>query len=533
VRLDRDVVVRWPVGAPRVGLSLQTARPAASSKHGAVAYGLLTIVPPSPEARGEAVTRDLIVLVDTSGSMGGRPLEQAAQVVSALVEGLTPRDRIELISFDSQPRRWRRGPVEATPEVRRDAVKWLKGLRAGGSTEMRTGIVEALRPLRAGAQRQIILVTDGYVGFEREIVETLHAHLPRGSRLHTIGVGSAVNRSLTGPAARAGRGVEVVVGLDEDPTEGARRLVARTFAPLVTDVVIDGDAVLAYAPAAMPDLFAGAPVLASLKLRPEGGSLRVRGSTAAGEWSQAIVVPPTAAASGSPAVVALYGREAVEDLETCWAMGNDAPRIDAEIERIGLAFQIATRLTSWVAVAHTPAVDPRTPRRHEDIAHELPHGMSIEGLGLRSTGSYAPPQPAPIGGFAPWGGALTQSGYMAPAAMARASAPLQPQVARRAADEGASMSSMFAPMAPAQAKRAGRPWAWALLLLVLVLLVGFVAYLLASRPTTRAGVDGLRRDDGLFAALDGLAASRPSLVDAFVAARGACQRAPRGRASLG
>src|SRR6185312_8933683 len=97
--------------------------------------------------------------------------------------------------------------------------------------------------------------------------------LSPSSRLHTVGVGSAVNRSLTGPAARAGRGVEVVIGLGEDPERAASRIVARTDAPLVVDLRLSGSALLSRAPQALPDLFAGAPALVSLELRPEGGTL--------------------------------------------------------------------------------------------------------------------------------------------------------------------------------------------------------------------------------------------------------------------
>src|SRR5262249_54088463 len=125
-----------------------------------------------------------------------------------------------------------------------------------------------------------------------------------------------------------------------------------------------------------------APVLVAVRLRPEGGELRARGQTPAGPWSGHLVVPPVAVGAGSPAVVALYGREAVEDLEVRRiAEGN--PALDGPIERLGLAFQIATRLTSWVAVSEEPSVDPRAPWRRERIPQALPHGMSVEGLGLR------------------------------------------------------------------------------------------------------------------------------------------------------
>jgi Ca-activated chloride channel family protein len=213
--------------------------------------------------------------------------------------------------------------------------------------------------------------------------------------VHTVGVGSAVNRSLTGAAARAGRGVEVIVGLGEDAERAARRLVARTDAPLVVDVRIEGTAFVEHAPSALPDLFAGAPLLVSARVRPEGGDLTVRGRTASGAWQADVRVPPAAVGDGRRALASLFGREAVEDLEAqCAALDGrrrpargmaDARTLDAQIEAIGLRYGIATRLTSWVAVDEVPSVDPREPTMRVRVPHELPHGVSMEGLGLRST----------------------------------------------------------------------------------------------------------------------------------------------------
>ena len=142
-RLDRDVVVRWRVALPRVGLGLDTGR-AADRAPSERAHGLLTVVPPSLDAGTRAVPRDVIVLLDTSGSMSGEPLAQAVRVTSALIDTLRSEDRLELIEFSSAPRRWRAGAVAATEGARREALSWLASLRASGGTEMRSGILEAL-----------------------------------------------------------------------------------------------------------------------------------------------------------------------------------------------------------------------------------------------------------------------------------------------------------------------------------------------------------------------------------------------------
>jgi Ca-activated chloride channel family protein len=387
VDLDRDLVVRWATAGPTLDPSLLTARPPAERRPTSnAAYGLLTVVPPVGDRRPPAMPRDLIVLLDTSGSMSGAPLEQARRVVVELVETLTELDRLELIQFSSSPRRWRPRPVRATAAVRQAAREWLAGLQAEGGTEMVGGVREALDALRPGAQRQVVLVTDGLVGFEREIVATIERDLPAGSRLHALAVGAAPNRALTGPAARAGRGTEVLIGLDDDPGPVAARLIAHLRAPLVTDVTLEGSALVRHAPARLPDVYAGAPLWVALELVPGGGELWVRGKTLDGAWEHRIQVPAVEPGEGSPAIVSLYAREAVEDLEMRGASGlavTDQHEIDQEIERIGLCFQIATRLTSWVAVSEEPAVDPTQPLRRERIPQALPYGLSVEGLGLR------------------------------------------------------------------------------------------------------------------------------------------------------
>lgn len=396
-RLDRDVVIRWPVSTPKVGMSLDVGRPHATGRRSSIAsstYGLLTLVPPERASKTQPVSRDLIVLLDTSGSMGGEPLDQATRVVSAMIDTLSDRDQIELIEFSTAARRWKAKPVAATSSNRKEAITWLRNLRASGSTEMRDGILAAMQSLRAESQRQVVLITDGMIGFETEVVKAIVERLPPGSRVHTVGVGSAVNRSLTGPAARAGHGVEVIIGIGEDPERAARRIVTRTDAPLVVDLQLSGDALEDQAPQSLPDLFAGSPALISVKLKAQGGSLMVRGRTATGAWEQRISVRAIGEGVGNSGLAALYAREKVEDLEMKIASGMGMFQVDPQIERVGVDFQIATRLTSWIAVSREVMVDPRDALRRERMPHELALGLSAEGVGLRPAASTAAAPPS-------------------------------------------------------------------------------------------------------------------------------------------
>ena len=377
--LDRDVVVRWQASGQQVGAQLTLAD--AASVPGR-SFGLLTLVPPSLSASKQPVARDLVLLLDTSGSMSGAPLAQAKRVASTLVASLTKRDTLEMVQFSWSANRWNKKPVRMDKQGRQDALAWIKKLSASGGTEMRDGILAALQGVNADSQRQVVLVTDGLIGFEREIVSTILRKLPAGSRVHSVGVGSGVNRTLTAGASRAGKGIEVILGIGEDAEPAAARLDARTKAPVVVDLAIEGSALLQHVPARLPDLFQGAPACIGLELAPAGGKLRIKGRTADGPWSTTLDVPP-APNHGSLAVAKLFGRERVNDLEMNIAAGESG-NWDKEIERVGLVFQVATRMTSWVAIDEQVSVDPDAPTRRQKVPQQLPHGMSVEGLGLRS-----------------------------------------------------------------------------------------------------------------------------------------------------
>ena len=345
-RLDRDLVLRWPVAGPTTGLSLAMMRPEDSDE----CFGLVTIVPPTPAAVIRTFARDLIVLIDTSGSMTGRPLDKAKQVIVLLIESLADNDRIDLLAFSSEPRRYKPTAVAATRDEKQAAIRWLRELSAGGGTEMRAAVFEALVRLRPGAQRQVVIATDGYIAGDAELVSALHIRLPAGCRLHFVGIGSSVNRAFGTAMARVGRGAEVICDLDGDPEHAVKRLLDRTRAPIATDLVLEGSALVRRAPSALPDLFAGSPVVVAVKL--QAGDLVVRGQTVDGEWVCRLRVSTPRRGDGNAEILALFGRERVADLEArCFA----GERHDAEIQRLGIVFQIAGSAAASRSSSCSPA----------------------------------------------------------------------------------------------------------------------------------------------------------------------------------
>ena len=236
--LDRDLVVRFPAAGPKIGAHLVegTGLPGDSGR-----YGLVTITPPSvPEVQ---FARDVTLLIDASGSMSGPPIEWAKGVAAGLLDSLNEGDRFEIITFASRPVALTKGLVPADRNALDDARRALASVSASGGTEMVKAVIDALKPLRRGSQHQVVLITDGQIGFEDEVVAQVVRALPDGARLHLVGVGAAPNRTLTCRAARAGRGTESFVCGNDDLEGAVRRLVVATARPVLTDIRIESAAV--------------------------------------------------------------------------------------------------------------------------------------------------------------------------------------------------------------------------------------------------------------------------------------------------
>jgi Ca-activated chloride channel family protein len=376
--LDRDLVLRWAAGEPAIGAQLVEG-PGLPGDDGR--YGVLTITP--PRAPATAFARDLTILIDASGSMSGLPIEWAKDVASGLLRSLGEGDRFELIAFSDQPRSLTGGIVPVTDRSLREALGALTQLMAGGGTEMADAVIQALRSLRPESQHQILLITDGEIGFEDEIVSRIVSGLVDGSRLHTVGVGAAPNRTLTSRAARAGRGVESFVCGDGEVQAAVKRLIAATARPVLTDVTIASAVVSGVAPARPKDVFAGQPLVVAVELDPAGGTLEVEGQLAGTteRWAWRLTIPPLAAREGgisTTPIGALYGREVIADLEMNGAGSRD------RVLNVAMRHRIASRVTSLVAISEEPAVDPKAPRRRVTLPVEVPAFVSAEAAGIRS-----------------------------------------------------------------------------------------------------------------------------------------------------
>ncbi len=395
MRLDRDLVVRWAAVKQEVGVRVVEGKglPCDTGR-----YLMITVTPPA--AAVAALRRDLTLLIDASGSMSGEPLECAKIVSTELLRSLDAGDRFEILTFADDVRRLVRQPAEAGEKNVERALKELQDVEASGSTEMTRALVEALRPLRDDSQRQVILLSDGYIGFEGEVIGQVMRRLAPGTRVHAVGIGSAPNRSLTRGVARAGRGSEIVAGSRKEAGTAAARLLRATVRPVLADIEVTGYALVALAPSRPQDVFAGQPLVLFAQVGTEGGEIRIQGKLAGSRasWVRCLEIPP---ASGSAApgpgvtdlpVGALFGRHAVEDLELEIAAAGKGSvrRLEEKLEEVALRHGIPSRSTSLIAISEDTTVDPTDPRRRERLPVEVPAGVSAEAAGLlpRATAQF-------------------------------------------------------------------------------------------------------------------------------------------------
>lgn len=382
-RLDRDIVVRWDASTEVAGVRMVEGGGLAGDNG---RYALVTVVPPA--TAHETFHRAVTVLLDASGSMSGAPLALAKRVVAELIRSCEPGDRFELLAFSSSVKSLTGGMTPASERTVRDALNALDAVRAGGGTEMSGAVDQALGGARDDVQRQIVLVTDGEIGFESDVVRRIGN--ARNVRFHLVGVGSSPNRGLTAAAAQAGRGLELLVGTERDAAEAGRRLAAGTARPVIVDLEVGGTALAKSHAAPLRDVYAGQPLVFALELKPAGGSIALRGALPGSHqpWIANIEMPDASgveAKARTPLPIgAFHGRALIGQLEIeldC-DREHERPQLEAAIEALGMRHKIASRRTSLVAIADDPSVDPRAPRRRERLAVEVPAGVSAAGAGL-------------------------------------------------------------------------------------------------------------------------------------------------------
>ncbi len=387
--LDHDLELIWrpvPDKVPRALFFSETRK--------GEPYVLLMLLPPNDStADFGLMPRELIFVIDTSGSMHGTSIEQAKRALALALDGLRPADRFNIIQFNSVT--WSLYPqsVTADPAYIRTAKSYVRSLTAEGGTHMRPALEKALRTTASETHlRQIIFITDGSVGNEQELYELIERNLGR-ARLFTVGIGSAPNGWFMRKAAEAGRGTYSYISALHEIDEKMERLIRKLEKPQLTDIQVqwpDGLDPVSY-PETIPDLYTGEPIVvrARLQNRPRAGDLvKISGDSAGGSWGGEW---PLALASDSPGVAALWARARIENLLDEERRGRDPAEIRAAVVTTALEHHLVSKFTSLVAVDKTPVRPLSANYKQEQVPNLLPYGQSQEAIfGFPATATSAP-----------------------------------------------------------------------------------------------------------------------------------------------
>ncbi len=202
--------------------------------------GFFTLIlqPPDRVTTADVTPKELVFVLDTSGSMSGFPIEKAKETMRLALDGLYPQDTFNLITFAGDTHILFPQPVPASKENLRKAQMFLESRSGGGGTEMMKAIRAALDSSDSQQHVRIVcFMTDGYVGNDMEIIAEVQKH--PNARVFAFGIGSAVNRFLLDKMAEHGRGEVEYVGLKDDGSTAARRFHERIRNPLLTDISVD------------------------------------------------------------------------------------------------------------------------------------------------------------------------------------------------------------------------------------------------------------------------------------------------------
>jgi Ca-activated chloride channel family protein len=281
-------------------------------------------------------------------------------------------DRFNIIQFNSRTGQLFEQARPVTPRSLAAAQAWVRGLRAGGGTEMASALNAALDARQHNDRvRQVVFLTDGSVGNESRLFGMISARLG-DSRLFTVGIGSAPNSYFMKRAARMGRGTFTYIGDVAEVRDRMTEMFARLEHPLLTDIRIDWPGVDAQMwPARIPDLYRGEPLLVSARLGDLQGEVRVRGVYGGQPWSARLNL---AGGSRDSGIARRWARDKIDALMTSLHFGADGDKVRAAVTRLALAHRLVSKYTSLVAVDVTPSRPAAAPLGRGAVPVKLPHG---------------------------------------------------------------------------------------------------------------------------------------------------------------
>ncbi len=389
---NKDFVLRYDVAGRKIEDAVLT-------HHGAKGgFFSLILQPPGRVAPAEVTPRELVFVLDTSGSMSGFPLDKSKEVMRMALASMLPHDTFNIVTFAGDTHILFPQPVPATAENVAMAQRFLDGRRGGGGTEMMKAIRAALEPTRSRQHLRVVaFLTDGYVGNDMEIIAEVKKY--SNARVFSFGIGNSVNRFLLDKMAEHGRGEVEYVMLNDDGSAAAKRFHERMRTPLLTDIRIEwnGLPVTDVYPKRIPDLFAAKPIVIHGRYTGAAkGAIQVHAKSAGRDIVRTVSVDLPAQQPSHDVLASLWARTKIEDLASsdyaALQRGAVPLALRNEITKLGLDYRLMTQFTAFVAVEEKTVTEGGAPRRIE-VPVEMPAGVSYQGVfGERKSASGPMPK---------------------------------------------------------------------------------------------------------------------------------------------
>ncbi len=378
---NKDFVLRYTVAGATPELSV------VSHVADDGGYLLLTLQPAQlAVALQERKPRDLCFLIDVSGSMSGQPLDKVREAMRELLALAGPQDRIQVVSFASKTANLFPDFVPVTPVNVKTALAFNQQMQSGGGTNMLEGVRAVLNePLQGERMRTAIMLTDGFIGNEKEIIAEVGTKGNDRIRFWCIGIGSSPNRYLIDGVAAAGGGMGVVLGLHDNSRSIADELMQRIQHAQIDHLSLDwgGLSVTDVVPTRLPPLWSGRPVVVCARFAGAGsGTVVMHGEVDGRKIDIPLRLELPAKASSNRAVRTLWARTKLSELRQQETTGAGYDQ-EAVMTGLSLTYSVMTEYTSFVAVDER-VINPGGVNRQINVAVPLPEGVTTAALPMLS-----------------------------------------------------------------------------------------------------------------------------------------------------
>lgn len=369
--LHRDFQLYYGFGAKDVGMNLVTYRPDPTEP----GYFMLLLSPRPTLQVDRIVERDIVFVVDTSGSMAGEKIEQARNALKHCVRNLNDGDRFNIVRFSSDVYPWKDELVPAK-EMRDAAIAWIDKMQAAGGTDILGGIKEGLKyPKDPARPYVVVFMTDGKPTLgettqPREIIQRVAKLRGESVRIFTWGVGYDLDVQLIDGIAEVSRGVSEYVRPEEDIAVKVSTFWGKASKPVLADleIQVDGEAVrlVDLQPSPLPDLYAGGQVVLFGRYTGEG-HIAVRLSGKINGQAESFTYEGTFAKTElkSSYLEILWARRKIGYLLDAIRLHGESKELVDEVVALAKKYGIQTPYTSWL-ILEDGSTAPTSARERED-----------------------------------------------------------------------------------------------------------------------------------------------------------------------